>query len=76
MMPKDKLKQMLDQQKKASGIATTGETTTPTDGSTPTTASPSTTNTGTAGASFGQRKVRKLTQINSLHSLKILILLG
>ncbi len=54
-MPKDKLKQMLEQQKKASGLTATGETTTPTDGSTPTTAA-GTTNTG---ASFAQRKVRK-----------------
>lgn len=56
MMPKDKLKQMVEQQKKASGLTATGDAVTPTDGSKPTTA---TTTSGNAGASYSQRKVRK-----------------
>eukprot|EP00029_Vermamoeba_vermiformis_P013440 TRINITY_DN8359_c0_g1_i1.p1 TRINITY_DN8359_c0_g1~~TRINITY_DN8359_c0_g1_i1.p1 ORF type:complete len:356 (-),score=81.74 TRINITY_DN8359_c0_g1_i1:42-1109(-) len=56
MMPKDKLKQMLDQQKKASGVAVTGETTTPTDGSTPA----ATPTSGSAGAAYSQQRKIKV----------------
>jgi hypothetical protein len=58
MMPKDRLKQMMDQQKKASGLTTTGDAVTPADGSKPATTTSATSASGNAGANYSQRKVR------------------
>jgi hypothetical protein len=58
MMPKDRLKQMMDQQKKASGLTTTGDAVTPADGSKPATTTSATSASGNAGANYSQRKIK------------------
>jgi hypothetical protein len=63
MMPKDRLKQMMDQQKKASGLTTTGDAVTPADGSKPATTTSATSASGNAGANYSQRKVRNFATI-------------